>query len=262
MMPRLGQHVQSGVLSLSIFIICSGQLGCLQEIQTPSVERSVAVLIALLQDDHADIRRTAAESLGKIGDQSALPAVLRLLSDPIPAVRAAAAQALGRMANPTDEAVIAGLLRLLADPDDGGKQAAALAIGDIEPPPRLMAGVADLLRSSDVRVRRAAVRALLPLDTAQVAGWLLPLLADPDADVRQAAVAALGFSGDARAATALSRRLVEDLSPAVRAEAAYHMGELSGLDTRRALEAAVAKEADHGVRRWIEAELRGLRGND
>lgn len=262
MMPRLGQPVRSGVLSLSIFLTCSGQLGCLQEVQTPSVERGVAVLIALLQDDNPDIRRTAAESLGKIGDQSALPAVLPLLSDPMPAVRAAAAQALGRMASPTDEAVISGLSRLLADPDDGVRQAAALAIGDIEPPPRLMVGMADLLRSSHVQVRRAAVRALLPLDTAQVVGWLLPLLADPDAEVRQGAVAALGFSGDARAATALWKRLVEDPSPAVRAEAAYHLGELSGLDTRRVLEAAVAKEADHGVRRWIEAELRALRGND
>jgi HEAT repeat protein len=262
MMLRLGQHVRSGVLFLSIFVTCSGQLGCLQEVQSPSVERGVAVLIALLRDESPDIRRTAAESLGKIGDQSALPAVLPLLSDPMPAVRSAAAQALGRLASPTDEAVIAGLSRLLADPDDGVRQAAALAIGDIEPPPRLMVGVADLLRSSDVQVRRAAVRALLSLDTAQVVRWLLPLLADPDADVRQAAVAALGFSGDARAATALWKRLVEDPSPAVRAEAAYHLGKLSGLDTRGVLQAAVVKEADHGVRRWIEAELRALRGND
>jgi HEAT repeat protein len=260
-MPRLGQHVRSGLLSLSIFIF-SGQLGCLQEAQAPSVERGVAVLIALLQDDSPDIRRTAAESLGKIGDQSAPPAVLPLLSDPMPAVRAAAAQALGWTAGPTDEEVIAGLLRLLADPDDRVRQAAALAIGDIEPSPFLLVRVADLLRSSDVQVRRAAILALLPLDTARVGGWVLPLLGDPDADVRQAAVAALGLSGDARAATALSKRLVEDSSPAVRAEAAYHLGELSGPDTRSVLQAAVVKEADHGVRRWIEAELRALRGSD
>jgi HEAT repeat protein len=256
-----GKHVGWGVLSLSLFIL-SGQLGCVQEVQAPSVERGVAVLVALLRDGSPDIRRTAAESLGKIGDQSAVPEVLPLLNDSMPAVRAAAAQALGRTASSTNEAVIAGLSRLLADAEEKVRQAAAIAIGDIEPPPRLMVPVADLLQSSDVRVRRAAVRALLLLDTAQMAGWLLPRLADPDAEVRQGAVAALGLSGDARAATALRKRLAEDPSPSVRAEAAYHLGKLSGLDTRRVLQTELAKEADPGVRRWIEAELKALRGSD
>jgi HEAT repeat protein len=257
----LGKHVRWGAPSLSLFIL-SIQLGCLQEVQAPSVERGVAVLVALLQDDSPDIRRTAAESLGKIGDQSALPAVLPLLNDSMPAVRAAAAQALGRTASPTDEPAIAGLSRLLADPDEKVRRAAAIAIGDIEPSPRLMVPVADLIRSSDVGVRRAAVRALLLVDTGQMAGWLLPLLDDPDAEVRQGAVAALSISGDARAAAALRKRLAEDPSPAVRAEAAYHLGELNGLDTRRVLQTAVVKEADPGVRRWIEAELKALRGSD
>jgi HEAT repeat protein len=111
-------------------------------------------------------------------------------------------------------------------------------------------------------VRRAAVRALLLLDTGQIAGWLLPLLDDPDAEVRQSAVAALGVSGDPRAATALATRLARDPSAGVRAEAAYHLGESSGRDVRTLLQTAVKKEADLGVRRWIEAELRTLRVSD
>jgi HEAT repeat protein len=247
---RFRKRLRWGLPSLSLLLL-STPLGCLQDVQAPSVERGVAVLVALLGDHNPDMRRTAAESLGKIGDQSALPEV-----------RAAAARALGRTASPTDEAVIAGLTRLLADPDERVTQAAAIAIGDIEPSPGLMAPVADWFRSSDVRVRRAAVRAVLSLDTGQMAGWLLPLVADPDAEVRQGAVAALGLSGDARAATALWKRLIEDPSPAVRAEAAYHLGELSGADAGKVLRGAFAKEADSGVRRWIEAELTALRGND
>jgi HEAT repeat protein len=166
------------------------------------------------------------------------------------------------MATPDDEAVIAGLARSLADHDNRVREAAALAIGEIEPSPRQLTPVTVLLRASDVQVRRAAVRALMSLDTEQVIEWLLPLLDDPDAEVRQGAVSALGLSGDTRVTAALRKRLVHDPSPAVRAEAAYHLGELSGQDMRPLLRLALEKETDHGVRRWIEAELKALRVND
>jgi HEAT repeat protein len=249
-------------LFLTLFVPFAAPLGCVQDAKAPSVERGVALLVALLHDSNPDIRRTSVESLGKIGDRSAASAVLPLLSDPVPAIRATAARALGRMALHDDDGVIAALAHSLRDPDDSVRQAAALAIGEIEPSPRQLTTVPDLLRASDVKLRRAGVRALLSLDTGQVVDWLLPLLDDPDADVRQEAVAAIGLSGDPRAGPALSKRLVHDRSPAVRAEAAYHLGESSADDTETRLRAAAEKETDAGVRRWIEAELKGLRAND
>ena len=257
-----GRYLRSFILLVSILISSISQSGCLQEAPAPSVERGTALLVALLQEKNPDVRRTAVESLGKIGDRSALSAALPLLTDAVPAVRAAAAQALGRIASPTDEAVITRLALSVRDPDETVRQAAALALGDIEPSPSQLGSLAGLLKASDVQVRRAAVRALLSLDTGQVVDWLIPLLDDPDAEVRQGAVAALGFSGDAKAATALSKRLAQDPSPAVRTEAVYHLGKLPGQDTRTLLRTAVEKESDLGVRRWIEAELRGLRAND
>jgi HEAT repeat protein len=241
---------------------CILHAGCFQETPAPSVERGIALLAALLQDENPEVRRTAAESLGKIGDRAAIPAVLPVLVDAVPAVRAAAAQALGRMAGPADEDVIAGLAHALQDPSDSVKRMAALAIGDVEPSPGQLAFMTDLLHASDVEVRRAAVRALLTLDIGHIAGRLLPLLDDPDVEVRQSAVAALGFSGDARAGAALGMRLAKDPSPAVRVEAAYHLGRLNGSQIRTLLQTAGEKEADRGVRRWIEAELRALRAND
>ena len=115
-MPQWGQRFLSSLFSLSILIPCAAQLGCLQDAKAPSVERGLAVLLTLLHDEHPDVRRTAAESLGKIGDRSALPVVLPLLTDTVPAVRAAAAQALGRWRRPTMRAVIAGLARSLNRP--------------------------------------------------------------------------------------------------------------------------------------------------
>ena len=262
MRPAVGRSIRSFLLPLLLPMFFVMQYGCVQETSAPSVEHGVAVLTVLVHDPSPEIRRTAAESLGKIGDRSALPAVLPLLLDPTPVVRAAAAQALGRVASPADEEAIAGLVRTLQDPSDTVKRTAALAIGDIEPLPSQLAPVADLLRASDVQVRRAAVYTLLSVGAAQVAGWLLPLLNDPDAEVRQGAVAALGLSGDARAGTALGQRLGQDGSPAVRAEAAYHLGKLGGRQTRMLLQTAVEKETDRGVRRWIEAELKAWRAND
>jgi HEAT repeat protein len=260
--PLLGERARSYCLFVPLVVSSFAQFGCLQEAPAPSVERGTAVLIALLQDTDADIRRTAVESLGKIGDRSALSAVSPLLADPLPAIRAAAAQAVGRMAAPDDQSAIAALAHSLGDVDQSVRQAAALAIGEIEPSPRQLPSLAERLQASDVELRRTAVRALMLLDAGQVVEWLLPLLDDPDAEVRQGAVAALGLSGDARAATALGKRLMQDPSPSVRAEAAYHLGELSEKDTRTMLRAAVEKERDRGVRRWIEAELKALRAND
>ena len=261
-MPPAGQHIRLRSLSLSLLMCFAPLSGCLQDAKAPSVERGVALLIGLLEDTHPDIRRTSVESLGKIGDRSAAPAVLARLTDPVSPVRAAAAQALGRLASREDQAVIDGLARALRDPEDSVRQAAALAIGEIEPSPRQLSTVAELLRASDVKLRRAAVRALLSLDTAQVVDWFLPLLDDPDAEVRQGAVAALGLSGDGRAVRALGQRLMHDPSAAVRAEAAYHLGELNGQDRVTLLRTAAERETDPGVRRWIEAELKGLRETD
>ena len=250
----------SRVTALFSFLILF--IGCLQEAPTPSAERTAALLISLLHDESFEVRRTAAESLGKIGDQSAVAALLPVLTDPVPAVRAAAAQALGRMSAASDEAVVAGLSRSLEDPADAVKQSAAMAIGEIEPLSRLLKPVVNLVHASDVHVRRAAIRALLEVDTSLWTPLLLPALEDPDTEVRQGTVAVLGASGNSQVRTEIQRRFLRDQSPAVRVEAAYHMAELGGTETRSVLQGAFEKDPDRGVRRWIEAELNSLRGSD
>jgi HEAT repeat protein len=65
-------------------------------------------------------------------------------------------------------------------------------------------------------------------------------------------VAVVGEWGGVAVSPWLSERLAQDPSPGVRAEAAYRLGMLSDPDTRAALETAVAKDADSGVRRWAK----------
>lgn len=237
-------------------------VGCLQEAPAPSAERTTVLLISLLHDESSEVRRTAAESLGKIGDQSAVTSILPLLTDPDPVVRVAAAKALGRIGTASNDTVLAALSRSLEDPAEGVQQAAAMAIGEIEPLSRQLKAVVSLVQASDVHVRRAAVRALLQVDTSLWLPLLLPALDDPDVEVRQGAVAVLGASGNSQVRTEIQKRLTQDSSPAVRAEVAYHLGELGGSETRSVLQEAFEKDPDRGVRRWIEAELNSLRGSD
>ena len=246
------------VLSAFFFLL----IGCLQEAPAPSAERTVVLLLSLLQDESSEVRQTAAESLGKIGYQPAVAAVLPLLTDPTPAVRVAAAKALGRMAPASNDTVLIALSRSLEDPDEGVKQAAAMAIGEIEPLSRQLKPVVDLVRAPNVHVRRAAIHALLQVDTTLWTPLLLRALEDPDAEVRQTVVAVLGGSGNPQAGAAIRNRIARDSSPGVRAEAAYHMEELGGSETRSVLQEAFKKDPDRGVKRWIEAELNSLRGSD
>lgn len=236
--------------------------GCLQEGPVPSVERTAALLTSLLRDKSPEIRRTAAESLGKIGDPAAAASIQLLVTDPVPAVRAAAAQALGRVAFPSDQGGVNALTRALEDPDDSVKQAASLAIGELEPAPDQLGPVVSLVHDPAVGVRRAGVRALLQVDAKPWLSTLLPAVHDSDSEVRQGVVAVLGESGGPTIAAEIRKRLVEDSSPGVRTEAVYRLGKVGGVEARAALERASVEDSDSGVRRWAEAGLRSLREFD
>jgi HEAT repeat protein len=198
------------------------------------------------------MRRTAAECLGKIGDPRATDSILPLIHDPAAVVREAAVLALGRLKPIATDGVVALLTQALEDPVESVRQAGAVAIGEIEPGSRLLEPVLGLLRSSDVTIRRAAVRALLQINASQWVPALLEAGRDSDAEVRQGIVAAVGEWGGVEVSPWLSERLAQDPSPGVRAEAAYRLGMLSDLGTRAALDTAAAKDADSGVRRWAK----------
>jgi HEAT repeat protein len=233
---------------LSVFWLA----GCVQDSPPSSRERTVSLLLELLRDEVPEMRRTAAESLGKIGDPRAADSILSLKHDPAAIVREASVLAMGRVKPTATDGVVALLTQALEDPVESVRQAAVVAIGEIEPGTRLLQPVVGLLRSSDATIRRAAVRALLQVDSSQ---WVPALVAagrDSDAAVRQGIVAAVGEWGGSAVSPWLRERLAEDPAPGVRAEAAYRLGMLSDSDARAALESTIAKDPDSGVRRWAK----------
>jgi HEAT repeat protein len=236
--------------SVVLSILCLA--GCVQDSPPSSRERTVSLLLELLRDEVPEMRRMAAESLGKIGDPRAANSILLLIHDPAAIVRAASLLAIGRVKPTPTEGVVALLTRALEDPDESVRQAAVVAIGEIEPGSRLLEPVVGLLRSSDATIRRVAVRALLQVDSSQ---WVPALVAagnDSDAEVRQGIVAVVGEWGGSAVSPWLRERLVEDPSPGVRAEAAYRLGMLSDPEARAALNTTIVKDPDSGVRRWAK----------
>jgi HEAT repeat protein len=159
---------------------------------------------------------------------------------------------MGRLKPAATKGVVVLLAQALEDPVESVRQAAVVAIGEIEPGARLLQPVVGVLQSSDAAVRRAAVRALLQVDSSESVPALVAAGRDSDAEVRQGIVAAVGEWGGAAASPWIRERLVGDPSPGVRAEAAYRLGMLSDPDTKAALNTTIAKDPDSGVRRWAK----------
>jgi HEAT repeat protein len=238
------------VCAIALSTLCLA--GCVQDSPPVSREHTVSLLLELLRDEVPEIRRMAAESLGKIGDARTTDSILPLIHDPSAIVREASLLAIGRVKPAATDGVMVLLTQALEDPVESVRQAAVVAIGVIEPSSRLLEPVIGLLRSSDVAIRRAAVLALLQADSSQ---WVPALVAagrDSDVAVRQGIVAAVGEWGGSAASPWLRKRLIEDPSPEVRAEAAYRLGMLNDPEAKAALDTTVAKDSDSGVRRWAK----------
>ncbi|WP_255192484.1 HEAT repeat domain-containing protein [Natronobeatus ordinarius] len=163
-----------------------------------AIEETTAALPAvrerLLVDDHPAVRRAAATALGNMGDDRAVRALVWALeTDPSHEVRRDVARALGRIAHP---AAVPPLRRALADPEGYARSGAATAIGNpaFDHPELLV----DLLCDHDDPNVRSSIayslaqhspdEALDPLRTA--------LETEPDDGVRSSIVRALGDLGE------------------------------------------------------------------
>ncbi|WNG46008.1 hypothetical protein F0U60_19240 [Archangium minus] len=152
---------------------------------------------ALLTDEDAEVRASAARRLGEARDDRFVPALLEALGDPLPSVRDRAWRALARM----------------------GAQS-------------LLPQASRALREEPVWwVRRAAIRAAASVAGSGALELLLEALEDPFWRVRNAAVQALGWLGDAEP---LVRQRVGAMAEgsrkgAVRAAAVYLEGVWSGV---------------------------------
>lgn len=190
---------------------------------------AVDVLITAL-DDEADrteaggypLRRNAARALGKLGDQRAVPALIRSLSCSDFYVREAAAQALDMLGATSSIPVLINLLQdqvpgtlpapeppNLAQPFDAILEAlGALQATEVVPL------ILPFLEHSVPRIQYAAARALYQLTPAPAANQygdrLIEALSGPDLQLRRSALADLGAIGYFAAAEPIAQTLAEN----------------------------------------------------
>jgi HEAT repeat protein len=229
--------------------------GCYGNQAAADPKSAAASLVVLLQDQDPQIRVSAAQALGKIAVTDTAPALLRSLDDADPAVRTMSAWALGNLGEDVLNQAGMELARRLDDPSPAVKQASARALGALGSTQTIIELLTERLARSDVETRRAAVQALTWLEAGSAYHALITALGDPDAKIRQGAVAALGEMVDPRSLPAIRDRLLKDTDAGVRSEAAYRLGKFGDRSLVPALRSASARDQNAAVRRWASWAL-------
>ena len=182
----------------------------LQLVQSQSLAPLLPDVAARLRaDPDVAVRYQAARALAHFADPAALPPLLDGLRDDDMYVRVQVTSALIHMGAPA----VAGLTEALDDARPAVRRAAAKALGKIgcADAPALRALGAALSDDADAGQRRFAAEALGRLGATEALAPLGAALRDPDARVRDAAAAALQALGEAALPTL--RAALDDPNP-------------------------------------------------
>ena len=167
--------------------------------QLPEVPKVLLRLRSGLDDQDPWVRYYACQSLGKLGDEGSLEAMLRLVRDPAGQVRVAAVEALARLDAPK---AFDALRAAAASTDPDVQRAALLGIGSrrvIEALPLLLAAA----NSSQPATRLIALSGIAQYSALEVVNALAEAASDSDPSVRDAALGYLCTRTEPAAATAL-----------------------------------------------------------
>lgn len=234
----------------------------------PNSPQVVDALVRTLGDSVDAVRMSAGVALTTEGvrAEGAVPALHNALHDSAHAtVRWQSAVILGRLAPSAGQASVPVLAEALSDEEPQVRAAAAEALGRIgQGSSTALPDLVRLLRDLDATVRLQAVEALpnIARDTVIVDPLILAL-SDAAPEVRRAAAAALGAlaTSTSESVAALARAL-KDSSTAVRAAAALALAEI-GPPARNSRVALLAARRDSSaqVRRVVEEALRRIAGD-
>lgn len=248
--------------SFRVFVLLSlcfaSLLGCYQPAASPSPQRTVESLLRLLHDSDPVSRRTAAEALGKIGSPQAVDSLVVALGDQSHIVREAAVRSLGGV-GPLDLGTRVHLAGALIDPAESVRSAASQTLASLDLVQEPWPLARSQLAHADPEVRRVVIYAFESIDSPTAVSALVDSLHDPDPQVRQAAVAVLGESGDSRVAELFREQLRAESSSNVRAEIVYRLQFFSEGEFEEGLRFVTIHDESGQVRRWADHTLRGLR---
>ena len=215
------------------------------------------VAIQALQDPKATTRRLAAEMLGRMESDSAIPHLTRLLSDPEPAVRASAVSSLGLV---FADSAISEIIPLLDDPDEQVREEALAVLPKLKvaASPDLIEKLSSLITNDPSwAVQTMAIVALAKLGAVNEArSNLAPRLDSEDSRIRLSAlktISKIAWNGSFDIQPIL--RALEDSSSAIRRAAVTALGGLKDESICTTLLASL-NDTDEGVRNAAAKALR------
>jgi len=232
-----------------------GLMGCVNESIPELPEKVTERLIQLLEDPQPDTRRTAALSLGKIGDPQSMTALVSALSDPDDDVRQLSAWALGMMPDSLSKQALVTLVQRLTDHSDKVKDSVVVALGRTTIPEEFMQVLTEAYTISTIPTQRTIIQALSHFEFPFSYSLYLQALESPDPLTRQTAIAGLGELGDRRGLPILRTYLIQDTSPGVRSEAAFRLGKLGSSSDVPALRQAKETDPTPNVHFWASWAL-------
>lgn len=177
-------------------------------IPAPDATRCIAPLLNLVNNDKAwTVRRKAASALGGVGKipgQAVVPALVAHLGDPRPEVRAASAEALGRIG---DASTAPAIVNMLMTNRAGAVREIVVALEKIGP--GALPAAIPALSNPETEVREAATEAISVIGTAGAVVPLAGMLKDPQVSIRRTSSDALMSLADARVVTQLVAALAD-----------------------------------------------------
>ncbi len=210
--------------------------------------RVIDLLTEQLAADDLDTRQAAIIALGRIGDERAVPALVRQLHETPTLITVAA----GALAKIGDRNAFGALLTQMGHPDAGVRQAIVSALNSLGHP-HMDIEMVRCLQDSNPLVREAAVKISGYFGYPLCADLLLAACDDPDLNVRRAALEHIPYLEDDRILPLLLRTL-RDPSGQVRAASARALAQVEGSAAWQPLLTAL-RDRDPWVRYYAARSL-------
>jgi HEAT repeat protein/ATP/ADP translocase len=197
------------------------------------------IAIRALQDSKATTRRLAAEMLGRMESDSAIPYLTHLLSDPEPGVRASAVSSLGAL---YADSAVGEIIPLLDDSNDQVREEALTVLPKLKvaASPELITKITDLMTNvPSLAVQTKAILALASLGAVHEAmSNLVPRLDSDDSQTRLSALETIG-------------KIAPLLKGSFDTQSIVHALEDPSATIRRAAVSALGRLKDHSVCRTL-----------
>ncbi|MCP4396895.1 MAG: NACHT domain-containing protein [bacterium] len=214
---------------------------------------TIPALVQALRKNQTHVNRAISDALRHTVTHRSASHMLKALNDPNVNVRRTAVNILGELGE-CDPEIVPALLHCMQDADNTVRRDAIGALGELQSVQAIPLLI-EMLKAPEWELRWAAAGALGRIGPSEAVEQLLPLLQDSDGYVCRAAAEALGHSGDGRTIPHLLHAL-NSKNPYVQQAAGKALGEVGKSMTVPYILQAIKEGEQDVIRKDLEDALR------